>query len=315
VSAAREKSGRAKPNSPLGAYERENMTNQNLAFTEHRIARGDGNIYAREYEGSEPAFVMMHGFPDNLRIYDDLIPYLVAAGRRVIVFDFLGFGASDKPVGAKYSFDQQLADLEAIVEKLGRRQVTLVPHDSSGLAAINFAIKHPNKVASLRIFNSAYDNSAIVRWPDMINLFAIPGLDALASAFVKNPEQFVWLLNWQKDQLAAPLSVRQKDHFLEFIGPLIADNFILQPSSGDAFIQLTAQFFEELARNSGRLHLVKGLDLPVKVIWGENDQYLNVAMGKERAAQFRNSSFHPVPTGHWLQSDEPEMVAKLMLQD
>jgi hypothetical protein len=29
------------------------------------------------------AFVLMHGFPDNLHIYDDLIPHLVAGGRRV----------------------------------------------------------------------------------------------------------------------------------------------------------------------------------------------------------------------------------------
>jgi len=286
-----------------------------FAFTEHRIVRGDGNIYAREYDGSDPAFVMMHGFPDNLRIYDDLIPYLVAAGRRVVVFDFFGFGASDKPVGAKYSFVQQLGDLEAVVQILGRGKVILVPHDSSGLAAVNFAIDHPDRVASLRIFNSAYDNSTIVRWPDMINLFAIPGLDALAGAFVKSPEQFVWLLNWQKEKLAEPLSPPQKAHFEEFIGPLIADNFILQPSSGDAFVQLTAQFFEELSRNSKRLHLVRALELPVKVIWGEKDQYLNVAMGRERASQFKNSSFHPVPTGHWLQSDEPEMVAKLMIED
>jgi haloalkane dehalogenase len=285
------------------------------AFTEHRIARDNGRIYAREYDGADPAFVMMHGFPDNLRIYDDLIPYLVSAGRRVIVFDFLGFGASDKPVGTKYSFKQQLEDLEAIVETLGRGKVILVPHDSSGLAAINFTIENPDRVEALRIFNSAYDNSTIVRWPDMINLFAIPGLDALAEAFVKSPEQFVWLLNWQKDKLAEPLSARQKEHFNQFIGPLIADNFIQQPSSGDAFMQLTAQFFEELSRNSKRLHLVQALELPVKVIWGENDQYLNVAMGKERASQFKNSTFHPVPTGHWLQSDEPEMVAKLMIQN
>ena len=56
----------------------------------------------------------MHGFPDNLHIYDDLVPHLVAAGRRVVTFDFLGFGASDKP-GTGYSFAQQMGDLEAVV--------------------------------------------------------------------------------------------------------------------------------------------------------------------------------------------------------
>jgi pimeloyl-ACP methyl ester carboxylesterase len=38
----------------------------------------------------------MHGFPDNLHIYDRLVPAL--HGRQVITFDFLGWGASDKPV-------------------------------------------------------------------------------------------------------------------------------------------------------------------------------------------------------------------------
>jgi haloalkane dehalogenase len=70
------------------------------SFIEHYVSRQQGRVYARDYEGVGPAFVLMHGFPDNLRIYDDLIPYLVAAGRRVVAFDFLGFGASDKPSGA-----------------------------------------------------------------------------------------------------------------------------------------------------------------------------------------------------------------------
>jgi hypothetical protein len=44
-------------------------------FLERRIPREQGTLYARDYEGSGPTFVLMHGFPDNLRIYDDLIPF------------------------------------------------------------------------------------------------------------------------------------------------------------------------------------------------------------------------------------------------
>ena len=65
-----------------------------------------------------PAFVVLHGFPDNSHIYDDLIPHLVAAGRRTVAIDFLGFGASDKPEGADYTFEQQLGDLEAVANAL-----------------------------------------------------------------------------------------------------------------------------------------------------------------------------------------------------
>src|SRR5712672_2388575 len=92
-------------------------------FIEHRVDRGQSKVYARDYGGAGPAFVLMHGFPDNLRIYDDLIPYLTAAGRRVVAFDFLGFGASDKPTGTSYSFEQQLGDLSAVIQALGLGKV------------------------------------------------------------------------------------------------------------------------------------------------------------------------------------------------
>jgi haloalkane dehalogenase len=104
------------------------------SFIGHYILHEHGRVYARDYKGSGPAFVVMHGFPDNLKIYDDLVPYLVARGRRVVTFDFLGFGASDKPVDTTYSFKQQLGDLEAVVEGLGLGKIVPVAHDSPGMA-------------------------------------------------------------------------------------------------------------------------------------------------------------------------------------
>ena len=283
------------------------------AFTEHRVPREPGKLYVRDYDGTGPAFVLMHGFPDNLCIYDDLIPYLTAAGRRVVAFDFLGFGASDKPAGASYSFEQQRGDLSAVIQALGLGKCVLVAHDSSGIAAINFAVEHPYKVASLCILNSAYDNSPLNVWPEMIVLFADPALKALALAVAQSPAQFGWLLNWQRQEFERLMPADQKPHFEQFIGPLIAENFTMKPSSGPAFMQMGSQFYEELKRNTTRLPLVEALDLPVKVIWGEYDPYLDVAMGRERAAHFKSGSFHLVPAGHWLQSDMPERVAELML--
>jgi haloalkane dehalogenase len=283
------------------------------AFTEHRIPREQGNVYARDYDGAGPAFILMHGFPDNLRIYDDLIPHLTKAGRRVVAFDFLGFGASDKPAEASYSFEQQRGDLSAVIQALGLGQVVLVAHDSSGIATVNFAIEHPYKVASLCILNSAYDNSPLNVWPEMIVLFADPALKALALAVAQSPAQFGWLLKWQQQKFEELMPAEQRLHFEQFMAPLIADNFTVQPGSGPAFMQMGTQFYEELKRNSARLDEVRALDIPTKVIWGELDPYLNVAMGRERASYFKNGSFHPVPAGHWLQSDMPQRVAELML--
>jgi haloalkane dehalogenase len=283
------------------------------AFIEHHVSRPQGRVYARDYQGAGPAFVLMHGFPDNLHIYDDLIPYLTANGRRVVTFDFLGFGASDKPPGAAYSFKQQLGDLLAVVDALGLDRIVPVAHDSSGPAGINFALDHPERVASLCILNSGYDDAFAIHWPEMVALFATKSLEPLSSAIAQGPEQFGWLLTWQQKQFRDALPEGQKSRFNTVIGPLIAANFIQQPSSGPAFAQTASQFFEELARNTGRLPEVEALDIPVKVIWGEFDPYITLDVARDRAAHFKRSSLHVLPAGHWLQSDMPEEVAKAML--
>jgi haloalkane dehalogenase len=69
-----------------------------MNFTEQFVQRGQHRIYVREYAGAEPTIVVMHGFPDNLHLYDRLIPHL-SPPRRVVAFDFLGWGNSDKPPG------------------------------------------------------------------------------------------------------------------------------------------------------------------------------------------------------------------------
>ena len=90
------------------------------SFVGHQVPREKGKVFARDYKGDGPYFGLMHGFPDNLHIYDELIPYLVAGGRRVVTFVFPGFGASDKPSGATYSFKQQVGDMEAVVDRQSR---------------------------------------------------------------------------------------------------------------------------------------------------------------------------------------------------
>ncbi len=297
---------------PIESEGNERMDSQ-PSFIEHHVVREQGSVYARDYEGAGPAFVLMHGFPDNLKIYDDLIPYLVAGGRRVVTFDFLGFGASDKPAGAAYSFEQQLGDLEAVVQGLALGKIVPVAHDSSGIASLNYALAHPESVDSMIMLNSAYAEDSTVLWPEMITLFATKSLHALAMAIAQSPEQFGWLLTWQQQKFRDPLPDAQKPLFEAFLGPLISGNFIAQPSAGPAFVQLAAQFFKAQADNNKRLAELETLDLPVKLIWGQYDPYITVAVAERRQSQLKHASLTIVPAGHWLQIDEPEQVAKAML--
>jgi len=289
------------------------MSSNASEFTEHHVPRTEGSLYARDYAGAGPAFVLMHGFPDNLHIWDDLIPYLAASGRRIVTFDFLGFGASEMPASVVYSFKQQLGDLERVVEDLGLGKIVPVAHDSSGMAALNYALTHPDRVDSVIMLNSAYSEDSTVLWPEMITLFATRSMQCLAIAIAQSPEQFGWLLKWQQKKFLDPLPDVHKPHFSTFIGPLISDNFVVQPSAGPAFVHLAAEFFDEHARNTERLTALKALDLPVKLIWGEYDPYITVAVAERRRSQLKNASLTVIAAGHWLQADEPAQVAKAML--
>ena len=158
------------------------------AFTEHRVQHAGGRLYVRDFPGSGPAFVLLHGFPDNSHIYDELIPHLAGAGRRSVAFDFLGFGASDKPEGALYSFEQQLGDLEAVVDALGLEKIIPVGHDAGGPAAVNFALRHPTRAAGICLMNAFYGELPGLRVPEFIELFANKNLKALTRHFLANPQ-------------------------------------------------------------------------------------------------------------------------------
>ena len=282
------------------------------AFEQRRIKSSLGSVYARDYPGEGPAFVLMHGFPDNLHIYDDLVPHLVAASRRVVTFDFLGFGRSEKPVEAPYSFRQQLADLEAVVDQLGLERIVPVAHDSSGAAALNFAIAHPDRTAALVVLNAAYAASLAARWPELITLFATPSLSALSGALIQSPEQFGWVVNFQREAFRRHLADEHKAHYDAFLGPVIDRNF-REDGAGPAFVRMTAQFFDELERNAARIPELAKLDIPAKIIWGKNDPYLNVDHAREYASYLRSASLRLLPAGHWLQLDEPALVTAEML--
>src|SRR5262249_26452192 len=67
-----------------------------MAYQETFVQRDQDRIYVRDHPGAEPAIILMHGFPDNVHLYDRLSPYL-SPPRRIVLFDFLGWGSSDKP--------------------------------------------------------------------------------------------------------------------------------------------------------------------------------------------------------------------------
>ena len=283
------------------------------AFTEHRVRRDHGSLYVRDFLGSGPAFAVLHGFPDNSHIYDDLIPHLVSAGRRIVAIDFLGFGASDKPADARYSFEQQLGDLKAVVEALALDKIIPVGHDAGGPAAVNFALRHPERTAAVCLMNAFYGEAPGLRVPEFIELFSNKNLKALTLHFLASPQQFAWLLGFQRDQMQADLTEAQKARYRDFLGPIIDNNFRQQPSAGPAFAQMTYQLTDEVAANTARLLEFRRSAVPLVLIWGKFDPYLHVSVADYMRSQARKAALHVLEAGHWPQIDASSEVARIML--
>lgn len=283
------------------------------AFTEHRVPRNHGSVYVRDFPGSGPAFVVLHGFPDNGHIYDDLIPLLSSGGRRTIAIDFVGFGASDKPANGHYSFAQQCGDLEAVVDALALDTIIPVGHDAGGPAAVNFALKHPKRTAAVCLMNAFYGDAPGLRVPEFIELFSNKGLKALTQHFLASPDQFAWLLRFQRDQMQAGLTEAQEARYRDFLGPIIDNNFRQKPSAGPAFAQMTFQLSDEVAANTARLLEFRRSAVPLLLIWGKFDPYLHVSVAEYMRSQAAHAVLHVLEAGHWPQIDAAADVARILL--
>lgn len=79
----------------------------------------------------------------------------IARRRLVVFYDQRGTGASKRlKAGASQSMDAQVADLEAVRQKLGLEKVALVGDSYGGLLSMAYAAAHPEQVARLVLSDS-----------------------------------------------------------------------------------------------------------------------------------------------------------------
>jgi haloalkane dehalogenase len=106
-------------------------------------------------EGDGPPVLLLHGEPTSSYLWRNVIPALVAAGRRAVAPDLIGFGSSDKPSDIGwYSYDRHVASIEHLVEARGLRGMTLVVHDWGGPIGLRFAVEHEDLVERLVILDT-----------------------------------------------------------------------------------------------------------------------------------------------------------------
>jgi haloalkane dehalogenase len=104
-------------------------------------------------EGHGDPIVMVHGNPAWSFLYRHLIRGL-SPDHRCIALDHIGFGLSDKPSGWSYRPEDHARNLQALIDHLGLRDITLVVQDWGGPIGLSYALEKPENVKSLVIMNT-----------------------------------------------------------------------------------------------------------------------------------------------------------------
>lgn len=96
-------------------------------------------------DGDGPPIVLLHAAIANLRAWDAMVPGLVAAGHRVVRYDYRSFGRSTTD---DVHFSNRV-DLLGVLDSFGIRRAALVGNSRGGQIAFDTAIEFPERVVAV----------------------------------------------------------------------------------------------------------------------------------------------------------------------
>jgi pimeloyl-ACP methyl ester carboxylesterase len=99
-----------------------------------------------------PVAILLHGFPYDVRVYDEVVPPLAAAGLRVVVPYLRGFGPTRFAGPTTMRSGQQAAiahDLLELIDALAADTALVAGYDWGGRAACVLAALWPDRVRGL----------------------------------------------------------------------------------------------------------------------------------------------------------------------
>ena len=255
-----------------------------------------------------PLVVLLHGFPEFWYGWRRQIGALAAAGLSVAVPDQRGYNLSDKPAGiAAYHIDRLADDVLGLTDALGQERFAVVGHDWGGVVAWHLAGRNPERVRRAVILNAPH--------PAILGNFAR-----------SHPSQL--LKSWYVGFFQMPVLPEQT---------LAAGNFFMlqrtlrRTSRPGAFAGTDWPIYHTAwgrpGALTGGLNWYRALRLyvgascparirvPVRVIWGDRDAFLDRRLAEAGAALCDAGDVIHLPEAtHWLQHEEPEAVNRLLIE-
>jgi len=239
--------------------------------------------------------VFLHGLGASMYAWRKNLAVVAAAGFRVIAFDNRGFGLSDKPP-APYDNAAYARLAIALMDSLRLTDAVLVGHSMGGAIAAEVAIEYPQRVRGLVLVGSA---GLGAREPLLFRMARWPVLGRVAFAF--RGRGFTARL--LKSTYFDPRKVTEAD-VDQYYAP------VAQPAYGRALLGVLGQFrFDALEARLDRIAT------PTVVLWGEEDRWVPLGLGRALAAGITRSAFVSVPrAGHSVQEEAPDEVNHLVIR-
>jgi haloalkane dehalogenase len=259
-----------------------------------RLARAGGLAYREAGGASDPAVLLVHGYPESSYMWQHALPMLANAGWRALAPDLPGYGDSEP--GASGSWESHVEALERFVAELEPGPVALVTHDWGVLIGLRWACDHPGATSSLVISDGGF--FADRRWHDLANLMRTPVEgEKLIAGYTR--EGFVAALRAVSPGMS---DAALADYWKAFADERRRLAQLELYRSGD---------FEKLLQYEGRL---AALELPALILWGRDDPFAGVAMAERFNAELPGSELLIIDgAGHFVWDDQPERAGAALV--
>ncbi|GBD25009.1 Lipase 3 [bacterium HR30] len=259
-------------------------------------------------EGTGPDVVLVHGFPSTSHDFAAALPELLRQDLRVLVWDHLGFGFSDKPESptVSYSLLDQARRAGEIIAAHGVRRARVIGHDMGLTIAVEMLClqeegKLPFEMDSLVLCNGSHLIELAHLTPLQHALMTDEGAAAFARTY--DPERFAegFRFLWADPSRTPEVDIRAIAYWIPW-------------NNGLAIIGRIARYNIERRTYAERWRSIFArTKIPISVVWGERDPIAVLEIG-HKLAELANTRCAILPdVGHYPQMEAPALWAKLVL--
>lgn len=266
----------------------------------------NGLCYHYLDEGQGETLLMLHGNPTWSFYYRNLVRAL-RGQYRCVAPDHMGCGLSDKPQDYDYTLSRHIDNLERLVEHLDLDNITLVVHDWGGAIGMGLAVRHPQKIKRIVVFNTAAFLSD--RIPFSINLCRLPWVGELA------------ILQWNLfARMGLAWACKKRERMTAEVkrGYLAPYNCPENRIANLRFVQdipMTPSVPSYALVEHIESQLGYFRDRPVLVVWGMKDFCFNESFLDRWKTYFPDAEVHEVDeAGHYIVEDAYEDIIPWMIQ-